>query len=486
MTFLQRIFLFHLLLIFSLAAPAHSQDPGRAMIVFDGSGSMWGQIDGTAKIVTARATLSRVVTQLPADLEVGLIAYGHNRKGDCRDIETLVPVGPVSARASQLVASVEGLKPKGKTPLTDAVRRAAAELRYQEDKATVILVTDGIETCKADPCAVANELESLGIDFTTHVIGFGLSAEEGRQVACLAENTGGQYLEAANSDDLANALQQTVALTPPPALLEPKAPASVQKNLSASVSLVEDGPALTDADGIRVFWSATPLDGGPELTLLALPQIKERLDPGTYRLVAKTDRGSSAATEVTLTDTKMTEVRLALGAGKLDLFAVMVNPDLELYNTDFHWEIENTVTGESFTKYTRNLEMVIPSGRYRAKLVLTRLDKMSPGTIEVDVVTGETASAEIIAASSKVLFRAFTAEGSELTRHDVRFEIFQGASTEDTSARVAGRIGGDAILLLPGQYAVRAEDWSGDKRDPATEVVTVEPGAIQTFDLKFQ
>ena len=67
-----------------------------AIIVFDGSGSMWGQIAGKSKIEIARETLSRVVDTLPKDLNLGLVAYGHNRKGDCRDIETLVNVGPVS------------------------------------------------------------------------------------------------------------------------------------------------------------------------------------------------------------------------------------------------------------------------------------------------------------------------------------------------------------------------------------------------------
>jgi Ca-activated chloride channel family protein len=83
----------------------------------------------------------------------------------------------------------------GKTPLTEAVRRAAAELKSTEEKATVILITDGIETCEADPCALGAELEASGVDFTAHVVGFGLTAEEeGKAVACLAENTGGKYI----------------------------------------------------------------------------------------------------------------------------------------------------------------------------------------------------------------------------------------------------------------------------------------------------
>ena len=97
------------------------------------------------------------------------------------------------------------------TPISDAVRLAAEDLRFTEQKATVILITDGLETCEVDPCALASDLESQGIDFTTHVLGFGLSDEEGQQVACLAENTGGQYLSAADGDALVEALTTTVA-----------------------------------------------------------------------------------------------------------------------------------------------------------------------------------------------------------------------------------------------------------------------------------
>src|SRR5690606_17557093 len=90
--------------------------------------------------------------------------------------------------------------------------------RYGEEKATVILITDGLETCNADPCALARELESGGVDFTAHVVGFGLSPEEGQQVACLADETGGKYIQAGNSEELIGALAETVAevAEPPP------------------------------------------------------------------------------------------------------------------------------------------------------------------------------------------------------------------------------------------------------------------------------
>lgn len=196
----------------------------RAIIVLDGSGSMWGQIDGTPKIGIARKVLGEVLAAVPADLSLGLMAYGHREKGNCADIELILPPAPGTGAA--IVAAAEAINPKGKTPLAEAVRQAAEDLKYAEEKATVILITDGLETCSADPCALARELESNGVDFTAHVVGFGLSPEEGRQVACLAEETGGKYIQADNAEALGGALTETVAevAEPPP---PPEAPAEV-------------------------------------------------------------------------------------------------------------------------------------------------------------------------------------------------------------------------------------------------------------------
>ncbi len=180
----------------------------RVMIVMDGSGSMWGQIDGVPKLSIARDTLHQVLPEVPADTELGLVAYGHREKGNCGDIELVVP--PAVGTASQISTAVDDMRFLGKTPLSDAVKFAAEQLRYTEDKATVILITDGIETCSANPCALGNVLEQQGVDFTAHVVGFGLSEEEGKQVSCLAENTGGMYIQAGDRDALKSALNQTI------------------------------------------------------------------------------------------------------------------------------------------------------------------------------------------------------------------------------------------------------------------------------------
>ncbi len=201
----------------SLSAAAADNGDGeraQAILVLDGSGSMWGLINDTPKISVAQEVIRDLLGDWDPNVDLGVTAYGHREKGNCADIETLVPIGPVDR--DRVMAAIEGLNPKGKTPLTDAVRQAADALRYTEERATVILVSDGKETCDADPCAVAQELEASGIDFTVHVVGFDLDAEEKTQLQCMADNTGGKFLSADNASELREAMTATVQLVAEP------------------------------------------------------------------------------------------------------------------------------------------------------------------------------------------------------------------------------------------------------------------------------
>ena len=216
-------------------------ETARMVLVLDGSGSMWGQIDGKAKIEIAKEVTAELIDQIPADFQTGLTVYGHRRKGDCKDIEMVIPVGPHDGAAMK--AKVQGISPKGKTPLSEAVKQAAQALRYTEERATVILVSDGLETCDIDPCALAAELAMSGVDFTVHVIGFDISKEDQGRLRCLADKTGGLFLAASNAGSLRDALFQTVEevkAPPPPVVEDPgtavlKGPDSVPAGAAFSV-----------------------------------------------------------------------------------------------------------------------------------------------------------------------------------------------------------------------------------------------------------
>ncbi len=202
------------LAIAALASPVFCQEkpsvtPASALIVFDASGSMWGQIKGKAKIEIAREVVGNLVRDLPAETELGLMVYGHRRKGDCADIELLIPVGKVDKSA--FIQTVNAIMPKGMTPITASLELAAEGLGYKESKATVILVSDGLETCDADPCAAAKKLEQLGVDFTAHVIAFDLKPEETEKLRCISDATGGKFFPASDAASLKDALDLAVS-----------------------------------------------------------------------------------------------------------------------------------------------------------------------------------------------------------------------------------------------------------------------------------
>jgi Ca-activated chloride channel family protein len=222
-----------------------------AMIVLDASGSMAGQLSGKPKIVMARDTLTSVLTDTPEKLALGLLAYGHRQKASCSDIELLVPPATGSSRA--ILNAAKTVVPRGKAPLAASIEQAAQELNYQEQKATIIVVTDGADNCTGDPCATASDLKATGADFTIHVIGFGLKEAEKQAVACLADATGGLYLEAGDQAGLSAALTQAVKVEPevPLPTARVSAPASVDQR--AEFNVAYDGPK-EDGDQIHISW----------------------------------------------------------------------------------------------------------------------------------------------------------------------------------------------------------------------------------------
>ncbi len=195
-------------LAFDGAARAETPPP-RTILVLDGSGSMWGQIGGRSKIEIAREVIAGLAADAEPGLELGLVAYGHRREGDCADIEMLLPPGPLDPAA--FAATVNSVRPKGKTPLSAAVERAAEALEYGVRSATVVLVSDGIETCVDDPCAFAERLNAKGVDFTAHVVGFGVGGADEASLRCLSDATGGRYFSASDAGGLATAMASAVS-----------------------------------------------------------------------------------------------------------------------------------------------------------------------------------------------------------------------------------------------------------------------------------
>ncbi len=159
--------LFFALLVLVLAAPnevmsAEHKPP--AVLIIDGSGSMWGRLNKREKIVIVRQELARQLDLLRPRVELGVMSYGHRRRRDCRDIEMIVPISPIDKKAHS--QAVKRLLPRGKTPIYSALEMAAQGLEAARTTQTkgqashIILVADGIENCRRDPCETASALKA--------------------------------------------------------------------------------------------------------------------------------------------------------------------------------------------------------------------------------------------------------------------------------------------------------------------------------------
>jgi Ca-activated chloride channel homolog len=438
-----------LALIFTLLATPLLAD-GKSIIVLDASGSMWGQIEGRAKLEIAREALGSVLAEMPADTEMGLMAYGHREKGSCSDIELVVP--PATGTAQAITDAAQAMKFLGKTPLTEAVRQAASTLKSTEAKATVILITDGIETCEADPCALGAELEASGVDFTAHVVGFGLTTEEGATVACLAENTGGKYIEAKDAGSLVEALKTTVVVAEPDPAPEPEPapePVALAENVDPAAYLIAGGPDLDDRIIQDVVFTFTALgaDGQPTGDATTIyGTSKGSLAPGKYRMVTELHKARVEQDVEIGPATDLSTPIAVLDAGILNLTlrpAPGVDPD-----PDAFWELRGadelyeTGYGQAFR--------VFPSGEYALKAALGAAETNQSVVIDPGKVT----DLDLIIGVGVAAVEATYAEGVKVEGGDHFVEIFGSAKDIDGNRKsVTYTYGAGASFDLPaGDY----------------------------------
>ncbi len=113
------------------------------------------------------------------NLEVGLRCFGHQHRltptRDCEDTKLEVPIGRPGVAIPAMIARIEQIVPTGTTPIAFSLEKCGADFP-NDGKTTrniVIMITDGIEECGGDPCAVSLALQSKGIVLKPFVIGIG-------------------------------------------------------------------------------------------------------------------------------------------------------------------------------------------------------------------------------------------------------------------------------------------------------------------------
>ena len=113
-----------------LATTAMAEDRPNTILVMDGSGSMWGQIDGVAKITIAQQVVEDLLQTIPEDQGLGLTVYGHRERGNCTDIETVVAPAP-GTRDAIIALALLPLSIRGFGPVKEANAAKAATRRSE-------------------------------------------------------------------------------------------------------------------------------------------------------------------------------------------------------------------------------------------------------------------------------------------------------------------------------------------------------------------
>lgn len=187
------------------------------MMVLDASGSMTADDSGGGqnRMDAAKTATRTFIDDLPAQAQVGLTTYGTGtgstdaeKAAGCQDITVLNKVGTTDKTA--LRNSVDGIVPRGYTPIGASLRKAAEQLPDSGPR-SIVLVSDGIDTCSPPPpCEVAAELAADGVDLRIHTIGFQVDPKAREELTCIAQATGGSYYDAHDGNTLEGVLPRVV------------------------------------------------------------------------------------------------------------------------------------------------------------------------------------------------------------------------------------------------------------------------------------
>lgn len=205
------------------AQEVRAEDEGKnippTMLILDASGSMkTPDADGQTRLAAAKDAAQMFSVAVPSDAELGFMVYGtevgnspEEREAGCKDVKTLLPVE--KGNVTKIPAEVGKVEASGHTPMGPALRQAAEELPKDGER-SIVLVSDGEDTCAPPPvCEVAKDLKKEGIDLTINTVGFLVDSKVRKELECIAEAGGGEYMDAKDTVSLADSMKRLTTRT---------------------------------------------------------------------------------------------------------------------------------------------------------------------------------------------------------------------------------------------------------------------------------
>ena len=456
-------------------AATSAQAQNETVLILSHANSMWAKMDGGQKIKVLRGGVASILRAQEGKLDLGVLTFGANKSKSCDALDTIKPIGPIKPQAD--IKAIEGVYPKGSASVAASLTAASKLFKTQSGAQSMIMVSDSMDECKADPCAVAAELKEKSPRTIIHFIALGDKSEEKlAELACVPEQTGGTFAAAQNEAELNEALQKVFQLAalgtsedpdglPMPPVAPPvgadlgapgQKPTSTEPGtLALSAILAKDNQPLTSGLIWRIYDGRVHDDGSYRLLqTIREPRPTTTLPGGEYLVNAAYGRANVTKRMTVWPDKQLDDV-FNLNAGGLRLYATLAKQPLlseqsltfDVYSdeSDQFGNRRKVIAGAK-----SGVVMRLNGGTYRVES--TYGDSNAVIEAEVTVEPGKLTEATVDHQAGKVTFRLVQKPGGEALA-DTIWNIYSG------DGQLVKKSGGafPSHVLAAGSYEVRVE-----------------------------
>ncbi|MBI3235588.1 MAG: VWA domain-containing protein [Bacteroidetes bacterium] len=280
---MKKYLIFLLFGLFTVSNIQAQKKTTRILFLLDGSGSMYARLNKATRIEAAKKLLTHLVDSLRNvdKLEIALRIFGHTQPTqfhDCKDTKLEVPFG--TQNNDLIMQKLKTMVPKGYTLIAHSLLQAAGD--FPKDPGArniIILITDGIEECQGDPCAVSEALQKAGVILKPFVIGLDGGVDFKTAYQCV-----GRYYDVQTEEGFQNVMNVVIS--------------QAMNNTTAQVNLIDAYGTASESNvgmsfynqdkgGIEYNFIHTMNDRNVPDTLTIEPTIKYKIVVHTMPPVTK-------------------------------------------------------------------------------------------------------------------------------------------------------------------------------------------------------
>ena len=394
----------------------------RILFIVDASRSMLTNWEKTSKINAAREILNSIVDTLKTfeNVEMGLRVYGHqssHNANNCRD--SRLEVSFRKFNSIYIKRKLQEINPQGITPIAYSLEKGGNDFPADPNSRNIIIViTDGMESCNADPCQVAKELKRNNVILRAFVIGLGVQDGFDEAFGCF-----GEYYNAQRPADFKNVMEQVVT--------------KILSFTSTRIDLLDNVGRAMETDANMTFYDAASglikynyyhsfNDRGESDTVFLDPVLKYNLMVHTVPPVEKMD--------IEIVPEKKNVVKLPTPQGYLKLTEKGGTANSGLKCVVSQAGKQKTIAVQQFNTTEKYLV-----GKYDLEILTLPRTKMK----DVEISQSKTTMLEVPVAGIVTIIRNFQLYGSVFHfENDEMVEVYQ----------LSEGMYNETVALQPGKY----------------------------------